>query len=417
MSAGDEERARFADPLSRWLALATACVVVAFAIVNGISAIRLRRVDVSARELSDRIAPHIECLTKIRGLLHGGPKQLEALRDDPGACPPLAATLPEVFAATAPDLDGTSRRAAIERADLAIERQMQALATRSRELGAAITARRREVAEIAIGVQSLAAFMAIAAIAMAWIAGRQETKMARERVLLQDGERRAAVRRAVELEMFASRAAHDLTAPLSAILLYLRSNGPRPLLADATQLIEQTIAGAIETVEAMLDYARAGGAPDRSAADVGEVVTHVLRTSVRQWVEAAGHEVHVDAAVEPALAAACSRGALASIVANLVRNAFDHAVPRGARTITLRVRGDDEHVRIEVSDDGPGVPAELRARIFDAYVRGESRSRRGLGLGLATVKRFAEGCGGAVGLAESERGASFWVELPRASPS
>lgn len=413
--------------LSRWLGAATACIVVAFAIVNGISALRLRRVDASARELSDAIAPRIECLTKTRGVLHELGHALEAgarrhvdqaglaeMLSETRACAPMRGALRQLFAATAPELDAKSRRAAIDRADLAIESDMQTLAIRSRELGSTIATRRREAADISIGVQSLAALMAIGAIAMAWLAGRQQDRLARERALIHEREHQATVSRAVELEMFASRAAHDLTAPLSAILLYVKSNGEQPFRPEATKLLEQTIAGAIETVDAVLDYARSGGSPDRRGADVGELVTHIMRSAVRQWVEAAGHKVHVDVSVEPALIAGCGRGALASIITNLLRNAFEHAVPRGARRITLRGRRDAERVRIEVSDDGPGVAGDIRPHIFDAYARGESQPRRGLGLGLATVKRFAEGCGGAVGLADTQHGASFWVELPRA---
>jgi signal transduction histidine kinase len=72
-------------------------------------------------------------------------------------------------------------------------------------------------------------------------------------------------------------------------------------------------------------------------------------------------------------------------------------------------------VRIEVSDTGPGVPAELQARLFNPYVRAGSASIPGLGLGLATVRRLADAYGGEVGLDDNPGGGSrFWIELPRA---
>jgi signal transduction histidine kinase len=71
---------------------------------------------------------------------------------------------------------------------------------------------------------------------------------------------------------------------------------------------------------------------------------------------------------------------------------------------------------IEVSDEGPGVPQELRAHIFDRFVRGEGDSgRTGSGLGLAIVWAVAESLGGTVELTDNEAGgARFTVRLPAA---
>ena len=75
-------------------------------------------------------------------------------------------------------------------------------------------------------------------------------------------------------------------------------------------------------------------------------------------------------------------------------------------------------VRIEVEDAGPGVPVELRERIFDRFARGENAGRRGSdsgsGLGLAIVAEIVRAHGGSVALTSSEHGgARFVVRLPR----
>jgi signal transduction histidine kinase len=70
-------------------------------------------------------------------------------------------------------------------------------------------------------------------------------------------------------------------------------------------------------------------------------------------------------------------------------------------------------VRTEVEDTGPGVPAGLEQSIFEPYVRGPDSGTAGLGLGLATVKKLAEGHGGSVGVVNvSAGGALFWFTLP-----
>jgi len=71
-------------------------------------------------------------------------------------------------------------------------------------------------------------------------------------------------------------------------------------------------------------------------------------------------------------------------------------------------------VRVEVEDTGPGLPPGIEHSIFEPYVRAPGVTQPGLGLGLATVKRFADSHGGAVGVLRAEAGTVFWFELPRA---
>jgi two-component system sensor histidine kinase HydH len=107
-----------------------------------------------------------------------------------------------------------------------------------------------------------------------------------------------------------------------------------------------------------------------------------------------------------------NRSMLAMLLLNLILNAADATRGRGKIDVSLR-RGDAEAV-LEVQDDGPGVPAERRATIFDAFY---SSKAHGTGLGLLTVKVCAEEHGGAVAVSDSELGgACFRVVLPRERP-
>ena len=103
---------------------------------------------------------------------------------------------------------------------------------------------------------------------------------------------------------------------------------------------------------------------------------------------------------------------LFSAVANLIINAFEALEQTAAPAVTVSVRAEDQRVRIIVEDNGPGVPPEIRGKVFDAFFGTKSR---GAGLGLSQVFVFAEHSGGRVYLADSPVGACFVLELPEAT--
>jgi signal transduction histidine kinase len=96
-------------------------------------------------------------------------------------------------------------------------------------------------------------------------------------------------------------------------------------------------------------------------------------------------------------------------ILNLVRNAAEATGGKGRVAIEVRDRAG--HVELSVSDSGPGVPEELRERVFEPFF---TTRARGSGLGLAIVRRTVEGHGGAVvAEAAAPGGASFRITLPR----
>lgn len=104
---------------------------------------------------------------------------------------------------------------------------------------------------------------------------------------------------------------------------------------------------------------------------------------------------------------------LSSAVANLLLNAFEALEGEGGGEVAVAVRCESQRVRITVTDNGPGVPPEIRERIFDAFY---GTNPRGTGLGLSQVFVFAEQSGGRAYLAETVHGARFVIDLPEASP-
>jgi signal transduction histidine kinase len=83
----------------------------------------------------------------------------------------------------------------------------------------------------------------------------------------------------------------------------------------------------------------------------------------------------------------------------------------GQSTLDL-VRRDGEAWRVSVTDNGRGIPADERDRLFELYSRG-STAVEGTGIGLATARRAVEAHGGRIGITDApERGATVWFTLP-----
>ncbi|GJM22464.1 MAG: hypothetical protein DHS20C15_23790 [Planctomycetota bacterium] len=109
------------------------------------------------------------------------------------------------------------------------------------------------------------------------------------------------------------------------------------------------------------------------------------------------------------------REACLRVLRNLVDNAVEWS-PRGGRVV-LSLIGEPEHVLLEVRDEGPGVPTELRERIFEPFVSGPPRATRraGYGLGLVICRSAVEAHGGTLDFASPPEGGSvFRAVFPRA---
>jgi two-component system OmpR family sensor kinase len=106
-------------------------------------------------------------------------------------------------------------------------------------------------------------------------------------------------------------------------------------------------------------------------------------------------------------------------LARALRNLLDNAVRAGGDDgrILVELQRSPTHVRATVSDNGPGVPAGERERIFEGFVRLNGSSSAGTGLGLAIALAIARQHHGSVTCDECETGAHFTLELPAAPDS
>jgi signal transduction histidine kinase len=210
---------------------------------------------------------------------------------------------------------------------------------------------------------------------------------------------------------FLADASHELRSPLATMRSQLEVDLAHPDQADrqATEsaLLEETL-HMQRLVDDLLDLAHLDEQPEparREVLDIDEVVlAEVRRISTRG-------KVIVDARQVSAAQTIGDPDSLGRAVRNLLDNAERHA----HRTVTVAVAAADGSVRIVVSDDGPGVAAGDRERIFDRFARADSsRSRNdgGRGLGLAIARDIAAAHGGTLRLVDADRGASFAIELP-----
>jgi two-component system OmpR family sensor kinase len=114
---------------------------------------------------------------------------------------------------------------------------------------------------------------------------------------------------------------------------------------------------------------------------------------------------------DDAITAPADQYRLQQVVANLLANARSHT-PAGT-TVWTRLRSDGQWVSIEVIDNGPGVPAEIRDHVFQRFTRADvSRGGASTGLGLAIVAAVVGAHHGAVTLDSTEGHTRFTVTIP-----
>ncbi len=253
-------------------------------------------------------------------------------------------------------------------------------------------------------------------LALAVLAAVIVRRQVRRHAAILEEHARLVEDRAHELEFFAGRVAHDVASPVAtaqlAVDLALRHGGTERVVREALPRAQRNLRRAQAIIDGLLRFARAGAKPQPGAsAEVQRVVDDVVRSVAECEV---GRAIEIRAEIVPA-AVACDEGVVASILSNLVQNAVKYLGDGPVRTVTVRAAPHDRVVRLEVEDTGTGLPPDLVGRVFEPYVRGAGHATPGLGLGLATVKRLAEGHGGRVGVvSEPGQGCRFWVELPAA---
>ena len=244
---------------------------------------------------------------------------------------------------------------------------------------------------------------------------------------VEDGMERRA-RSEAKLRQFVADASHELRTPLASVQGYAQLARRDIDEASRTQALERISsegARMASLVEEMLTLARLDG--DRALKrDNVDVIPLILDALSDAHVVAPDHVWELgEAADVPVLG---DEAALRQILTNLLANARVHT-PAGTRvtvSLTRATQGTESDkgapassmVTLRVADDGPGIPANIRDRVFDRFVRGDSsRTRDGRGssgLGMSIVESLARAMGGSARLVDSEKGTVIDVTLPAA---
>jgi len=220
-------------------------------------------------------------------------------------------------------------------------------------------------------------------------------------------ETRAALRaRDERMQMMLAGIAHEVRNPLGGLELYaglLRDAlAGQPERLDEVARIEREVGHLKAVVNEFLEFAR------RPATRVEPVALRALFDEIRELMTVpGGATISVEAA--DGLAVRADAVQLRRALLNLTRNAVTAA--RTGR-VAIAASADGDRVRVEVRDDGPGVPPELREKIFMPFF---TTREKGTGLGLAFVREIARDHGSEVDVRDAPGGGSvFSFQLPRA---
>jgi two-component system sensor histidine kinase KdpD len=210
-----------------------------------------------------------------------------------------------------------------------------------------------------------------------------------------------------------STVAHELRTPIAAVrgaADALRAG--EALEPTVREQLLDVIARAADQLGRLADDLRAAG---RTASDELEVAiapceVAAVASEVVQAARVATPAARIRLRATTAVAAA-DQGRLRQVLANLVDNARVH----GGAEVNLEVASNAGRVTIAVSDEGPGVPADERERIFEPYARLAESHVRGTGLGLYLARELVTAMGGTLTCSETPGGgATFTVSLPAA---
>lgn len=218
--------------------------------------------------------------------------------------------------------------------------------------------------------------------------------------------RKGILERDEQLRLMLAQVAHEIRNPLGGLELFASAAADTADPGERARLMDR-VRGEVEALNRIINDFLTFARPlqtDRHGTDLRDPILAAAELAERE-LEREGCALELDLADEPLMAVA-DADQVKRAVLNLIHNAAQ--VADRVRLSTLRKATE---IVVTVTDDGPGVPKEMRERIFEPFI---TDKQKGAGLGLAIVRKVAEAHGGRVEVAEASdpafgQGAEFSI--------
>lgn len=223
----------------------------------------------------------------------------------------------------------------------------------------------------------------------------------------------------VDRERTLRHVSHELKTPLTALkegVALLREEVPGPLgenQREVVDILQHNVASLQQQIESLLSINAAAFEARRLQIERVDLPKFMQGVLHRREFHARARQIRVDVETSGLHGVQLDAEKMSVVLDNLLSNAIDFSPDGGL--IRLVVRRQENLLRFECIDQGPGIAPEDRQRIFDPFVQGQREApaqRQGSGVGLSIVRELVRAMGGRVGLQPAEQGAHFCVELP-----
>jgi signal transduction histidine kinase len=216
--------------------------------------------------------------------------------------------------------------------------------------------------------------------------------------------------RLATIGQMASSIIHDLRNPLATISTAAEVLNHENITPERRRTLIESQLRASERMSGMmtelLEFSRGSYKLNRQVQPLSEIVQ---RATQELNAQLAHLKIKLDIRIPARAIIEADTERMRRVFENILFNALE-ALPHGG-AIGISAKSEDGFMRIDVIDDGPGVPPQIRERLFEPFV--SQGKQGGTGLGLAIARGIVEAHGGRIGLVEGEaRGAHFFIELP-----
>jgi signal transduction histidine kinase len=277
--------------------------------------------------------------------------------------------------------------------------------------------RRDELGAVAAGLNDMLGRLQEFTVALQDLVDEQTAELRRKnQELLESSQRDAALREALAraqqmaaVGQMAASVAHQVGTPLNLISGYVQmlqeDHAIDPRAQRRLAIVQEQIAKVASVVRTMLDHSRR---PDkRWPVAIGSLLARVADVA-RPKLSASSIALALDVTSDlPRIEANGEELELA--ILNLVNNSLD-AMPHGGR-LAIRASQSNGHVRLEIADNGKGIPPELLPKIFEPWVTTKPAGR-GTGLGLSITRDVIARHGGTIAAASEPGRTVFTIDLP-----